>query len=158
GANDYFLTKYDANGNVLWAKTSGGSANDYAYGIATDAGNNVFVAGFFDTPTLTIGSSTLTRVGGLDILLAVYDKNGTALWAKSAGGSSDDHGQAVAADGSGNVYLAGDFASTAISFDTSNLATAGATDIFLANLFLEVSPGVRPLENENGFMIYSSPA
>src|SRR6185503_13565738 len=41
GALDIFIAKYDANGNVLWAKSGGGIGNDYAYGICVDTNDNV---------------------------------------------------------------------------------------------------------------------
>ena len=42
---DIFIIKYNAIGNVLWAKNVGGSDFDIAYSIATDASSNVIVVG-----------------------------------------------------------------------------------------------------------------
>src|SRR4029077_7731002 len=36
GAEDIFIVKYDASGNMLWAKSAGGSGNDNAEGTTTD--------------------------------------------------------------------------------------------------------------------------
>lgn len=38
---DMFLAKYDATGNVLWAKTYGGVDGEIGNGIAIDASGNV---------------------------------------------------------------------------------------------------------------------
>jgi hypothetical protein len=43
--SDIFVAKYDRNGNLLWAKSAGGSKNDRATGISADASGNVSVSG-----------------------------------------------------------------------------------------------------------------
>ncbi|HEV3084062.1 MAG TPA: hypothetical protein VGY66_30040, partial [Gemmataceae bacterium] len=45
GGDDAFVTKYDADGNLLWARQFGTSANDQVNGVAVDA-SGVYVAGF----------------------------------------------------------------------------------------------------------------
>lgn len=55
GFEDFFILAMDADGGELWAKSSGienGSA--YAYNVAFDAFENVFVAGYFDADFGTI--------------------------------------------------------------------------------------------------------
>ncbi len=132
GNYDIFLAKYDANGNVLWAKSAGGTGSDEAYSVAVDASGNTYVAGYFKSSTITFGSDTLTNAGPAgyaDIFLAKYAPNGNVLWAKSAGGTNNDWANSVAVDASGNTYLAGDFGSSTITFDTITLTNAG---LFLA--------------------------
>jgi hypothetical protein len=53
-------------------------------------------------------------------------------WAQSAGGGSQDQARAVAADGLGNVYVAGEYANQ-IVFGTTTLVTAmsGVNGVFL---------------------------
>ena len=136
GSNpDIFLVKYDPNGNVLWAKSAGDSLVDQGISVSTDVSGNVFLTGFFFSPTITFGTYTLTNAGGgSDIFLAKYDPNGNLLWAKSAGGSADDIGNSVSADGSGNVFVTGSFQSPSINFGTNVLANAGGSfsDVFIA--------------------------
>jgi len=135
GYADFFLVKYDAGGNVLWARNAGGSPNDYGYSVATDASGNILVTGSFSSPTITFGTTTLTNAaaGRNDIFIVKYDPNGNVLWAKSAGGSEWDEGLCVSTDSGGNVLLAGDFSSSLITFGTSTLSTtiANTWDIFL---------------------------
>src|SRR4051812_42014328 len=91
GHSDIFLTKYDANGNVLWAKSAGGTENDRAYSVATDAAGNVFIAGCFYSPAIIFGADTLVNSStDDDIFLAKYDANGNVLWARRAGAGGDD--------------------------------------------------------------------
>jgi len=64
GMADIFVVKYDPNGNVLWAKSAGGTYDDWGDGISTDASGNIVVTGVFYTPTITFGTTILTNRGG----------------------------------------------------------------------------------------------
>lgn len=115
----------------LWAKRAGGSNYDGAYSVAVDASSNAYIAGYFLSPTITFGSTTLTNAGSYDLFIAKYDVNGNVLWAKRAGGTSEDEAYSVAVDDSGNVYITGYFASTTISFGSTTMTNTGSHDIFL---------------------------
>ena len=158
GNADIFVVKYDASGNALWAKSAGGtSSDDEGLGISTDASGNVLVTGFFSSPTITFGSTTLTNAGSRDIFVVKYDASGNALWAKSAGGtSSDDRGFAISTDASGNVLVTGSFQSSSITFGSTTLTNAGSTDIFVAKLNGVV--GINELSfSQPPFRIYPNP-
>ncbi len=128
---DIFLVKYDAIGNVLWAKNGGGTTNDRGVSVAVDASGNAYVTGYFNSSTITFGTYTLTNAGSYDIFLVKYDSSGNVLWAKSAGGTSSDDGASVAVDASGNSYVTGAFSSDTITFGSYTLTNASGTDIFL---------------------------
>jgi len=61
GLENIFVTKFDGNGNVLWAKSAGGTSTDYATSIASDASGNAYIAGAFQSPTISLGSINLTN-------------------------------------------------------------------------------------------------
>src|SRR6266568_279074 len=61
GEEDAFLAKYDASGNLLWAKSGGGSYEDFIFGNAVDGAGNCYVSGAFDGAA-TFGSFTLTNL------------------------------------------------------------------------------------------------
>ncbi|MFH1005315.1 MAG: T9SS type A sorting domain-containing protein, partial [Bacteroidota bacterium] len=156
---DMFLAKYDASGNVLWAKSAGGSSFDEAYSVSTDANGNILVAGNFRSPTISFASTTLTKAGGngdyTDMFLAKYDASGNVLWAKSAGGSDYDSAQSVSTDANGNILVAGYFQSPTLIFGSTTLTSMGSTDMFLAKLSpLNV---VNELSSENSVSIYPNP-
>ncbi|MFI5151469.1 MAG: gliding motility-associated C-terminal domain-containing protein [Bacteroidia bacterium] len=136
GPNDIFLAKYDPSGNVLWARSAGGSGDDVAYGVATDLGGNCYITGYFKSSTITFGTTVLVNSGGSipgDVFLAKYDPSGNVLWAKSAAGVGDDSGYGVATDASGNIFITGFFASPTITFGTTTLTNVspGSADVFL---------------------------
>lgn len=131
GGGDIFIVKYDPSGNVLWAKSEGGTFDDNGYGITTDALGNIFITGSFQSANLTSGNYTLTNAGNDDVFILKYDGLGNTLWAKSGGGSGNDQGNSIATDANGNVYITGFFYSTSFILETFTLTTAGSGDIFV---------------------------
>jgi hypothetical protein len=72
GYNDIFIAKYDAAGTVLWAKSEGGIKGDEGTSLATDANANVYLTGYFQSATITFGTTSLTNAGELDIFIVKY--------------------------------------------------------------------------------------
>jgi hypothetical protein len=126
-----FLVKYDLSGNVLWAKSAGGTLNDGGLGVSTDRLGNVYITGFFYSPTITFGAYTLTNAGNENIFIAKYDSSGNVKWAKNAGGSGNDVGFSIATDARANVYITGYFSSPAITFGSYTINNSGIDNIFL---------------------------
>ncbi len=111
GDTDLFVARFDANGELLWVNQAGGSAADSGRGIAIDADGHSYVTGTFaGTATFapaTPQAITLTSNGGTDLFVARYAANGDLLWARKAGASDNDYGQAIAVDEAGNSTVAG---------------------------------------------------
>jgi hypothetical protein len=129
GGNDIFMVKYDPSGNVLWAKSAGGTGNDWGEDISRDASGNIVVTGGFESPTITFDTTTLTNsstVGTWDVFVVKYDTSGNVLWAKSAGGTEFDFGKAISTDASGNILVTGEFALPTITFGTTTLTNSGS--------------------------------
>jgi hypothetical protein len=111
GVHDCFITKYDPNGNFIWARSVGGGISDVSYSIKADASNNVLVVGFFQgtvdfDPALS-GTVNITSNGFKDIFVLKLNSSGNFVWAKSAGSSVDDSGYSLQVDASGNIYTTG---------------------------------------------------
>lgn len=132
GSNDIFIAKYDPSGNVLWARRAGGANYDSGQSIAADESNSSVVTGFFDG-SATFGTTTLTSAGSRDIFIVKYDDSGNVLWASRAGGKDMDMGYGIAADGSGDIIVTGNFNGSA-TFGTTTLTSAGKEDIFITKL------------------------
>jgi len=133
GYEDIFVAKLDINGNWLWAKQAGGTSSDIGYGIAVDAYGNSYVTGYFKSSSCSFGTITLTSSGYEDIFVAKLDINGNWLWAKQAGGTSEDGGTSIAVDANGNSYVTGSFKESA-NFGTTTLTSSGSWDIFVAKI------------------------
>ncbi|NDU99007.1 SBBP repeat-containing protein [Spirosoma terrae] len=71
--NNYnaFINKYDGTGNVIWAKSEGGSGYDGGYSLAT-YNNALYLTGIF-TGTIPVGTTSLTSSGEADVLQVKYD-------------------------------------------------------------------------------------
>jgi dockerin type I repeat protein/beta-propeller repeat-containing protein len=142
GASDAFVAKVNAAGTALvYCGYIGGSGNDQAYGIAVDGSGNAYVTGFTissqATFPVTVGPG-LTYNGGQDAFVAKVNAAGTALvYCGYIGGSSDDGGNAIAVDGSGNAYVAGFANSGQATFPVNigpNLIYNGGGDAFVAKV------------------------
>lgn len=137
---DAFISKMDAAGDLVWAKTFGGTNADVGNGISADNNGNVYVTGqFYNSGDFDPGTGTvnLSSNGQFDMFICKFDINGDLEWAKSIGGSLFDRGTAIVADDAGNVYVTGSFWGT-VDFDpgagTTNLTSTANQDLFLMKL------------------------
>lgn len=139
---DVYISKLDANGNFVWAKSFGssGASDDQGFSITLDASNNVYTTGFFRNTVdfdPSAATFTLSSSGSRDIFINVLDASGNFIRAKKLGGTGDDVGYSIAVNGAGNIYTCGYFNGTA-DFDpstaTNTLTTVGGNDIFISQL------------------------
>ena len=165
GGPNNFISKLDASGNFVWAKSMGGGAYfDYSHSIALDGSGNVYTTGWFDgTADFDPGAGVfnLTSAGISDIFISKLDASGNFVWAKAMGGADPARGYSIALDGSGNVYTTGVFGGT-VDFDpgagVANLNHAGGGDIFVAKYF-QTATGINNNEySKNLFSIYPNPS
>ncbi|RYU93847.1 SBBP repeat-containing protein [Emticicia agri] len=128
GLYDIFLAKYTTHGALQWVRSAGGTGYDIGNSIGLDASGNAYLTGsvFYNA---TFGDTTITSAGNADIFLAKYNSIGEKQWVRQAGSTMDDVGNAIAVDGSGNVYATGYFQGTA-SFGGTFVSATGS-DIFI---------------------------
>jgi len=97
---DYATIKYDTNGVRQWVRRykRPGNYADVAHAIAVDASGNVYVTGY------STGSGT-----DYDYATIKYNSSGKRQWKRryNGPGNDDDYAEAIALDGSGNVYVTG---------------------------------------------------
>jgi len=131
GATDVFVASFDAAGAPLWSKVFGNNVAQVANAVALDSVGNVVVAASF-AGTINFGGGALTTAGGNDVGLAKFTTGGMPLWSKRFGAAGADIARGVAVDPFGTVTLAGDFTGSVNFGGAAALASAGATDVFVA--------------------------
>lgn len=141
GKADAWVGKLDPAGQVLWVQTMGGAEADEGRAIAL-AGDSVFVAGVFQSPSMTAGPFALaaTSTAAPDVFVARLNATtGDVLWARAFGGEGAE-GVASVVVANGLVYLAGVFHSPALQFDAETVLNAhasadgGGGTVFVATL------------------------
>jgi hypothetical protein len=123
---DFFIAKFDTNGNRLWIRqtpSSGGTGDD-GNGVAVDAAGNAYMTGSDERP-------------GRDPFVAKYDPDGTLVWISHIRTPAPGDGYAVAVAGDGQtIYLTGrtyaDFALP--GFPKQNRFCCGQYDAFVARM------------------------
>ena len=140
GDGDVFVSKLNATGNLVWAKSFGGLSYDSGSSVAVDSAGNVHITGGFSgTVDFDPGAGTadLQSAGGADVFVSKLNESGNLVWAKSFGGSEDVFGSSVAVDSAGNVHITGSFRGT-VDFDpgagTAELQSSGDFDVFVLKL------------------------
>jgi hypothetical protein len=130
GGSDIFTAKYDRSGTLLWVKIAGGTQADACTSVSALQDGSCYITGSF-SQSANFSGKQITGDGGSDVFIAKYDKDGSLLWVKSAGGSGADAGTAVSTDQNGYCYVAGSFSQTA-AFGNVQLTSKGSTDIFIS--------------------------
>ncbi len=154
GSEDMFVAKFNANGDVMWAKSAGGLNNDGAAGVAVDRFGNVFVTGSFTSRSITFDTITLqnndTSAIEADMFVIKFDTSGNVVWVKTAGGAKDEYGTSLTTDMQGNIYWGGRFTDNVINFEAVSLSNAGEWDLFLVKL--DVAGNVIWAKREGGIL------
>ncbi len=134
GSNDLFMAAYSPSGQMLWARSAGGSDSESAYAITTDTSGYIYVTGYFASPTISFGGHTLSSSGGANVFVVAYDTLGQPLWAQKAGGTLYDQAYAIATDHQGNLYVSGSYMSSPATFGSHTLPNDQGRDVFVASL------------------------
>lgn len=64
GGYDIFVAKLNWLGNFEWAKAMGGISTDYGMSIVIRPSGNAYITGWYSSPVISFGSSTLTNGSG----------------------------------------------------------------------------------------------
>jgi len=154
GGRDIAIARYDNDGNVLWAKSAGGTGEDEGRAVfsikRTDPEGpqdvTVQITGEF-SGNATFGKNEpnqtkLNTAGATDVFIAKYaSEGGRLLWAKKAGSNSADFGKGIAVDteafDGGNelpiTYLVGNFTAVA-DFGSNRISPSAAEDMFITRV------------------------
>lgn len=125
GAQDVFVTKLNSSGTWQWATGTGGTSPDGTTALAVDAMGDVYVTGYFNSPTIAFGGTTLTNVGSTDAFTAsLTSAGGTWQWVgKGLYGASTESHYGLCVDALGVLYVTGNINSN--PFTIGNGTTGG---------------------------------
>jgi hypothetical protein len=118
--------------NLAWSSYLGGTSSDYGNGMAVDASDNAYVAGYTASHLFT-GVINTYKGGDYDAFVAKVASDGTLVWATYLGGMATDSCNGVTVDTDGNVLLTGETSSTDLS-GAINTYKGGSSDAFVAKL------------------------
>jgi len=151
GVYDAFLAKFNSSGVIQWGTYYGGPAYDGGGIVTTDATGNIYINGSTSSSTGIASSGAIQPTfggGTFDGFVAEFSGAGALLFGTYFGSSGDDYAGGLAADGTGNVYFAGNTTSTsgiATSGAYQNFFGGGPGDAYLGKMNICTIPVVNPI-------------
>ena len=97
GIFNMYIVKLDANGDVQWKKTIGGSSIDDARSIIQTTDGGYAIAGYTDS----------YGAGNYDVVVLKLNSSGTLQWYKVIGGTGDDIGFSILQTTDGGYTVSG---------------------------------------------------
>jgi hypothetical protein len=125
GRTDAFVSKIDANGQLIWTKQFGGAVFDVGGGITTDDFGRVYVTGIVDSNHLDWPNSNA------DIFVETFDGAGNLLWNVRFGSPANDYsgyGASIVVNERGEIFVTG------LTYGLMGESHFGNTDAFIAKL------------------------
>ncbi len=111
GESDVFISKFDTDGNWLWAKSfvTGGSGGNLDDSYSDSENNLLFCGHFWNTVDFdpNAGVYNLTSGGFATCYVVKLTSNGDFIWAIAFGGSQPNRATGLCTDTDSNVYVAG---------------------------------------------------
>jgi hypothetical protein len=142
GANDVFVAKFDASGNVTYGNSFGDSAGQAGLGIAFDSSGAMILTGQMSGNVSFDAGQTTLMATSPNVFLVKLASGAAGSWSQLIASTAPASGNAVAVDGQDDISVTGSYQGT-INFGGANGAhtSAGGNDIFVAKL----APGGAPL-------------
>lgn len=137
GGTDVFLTKYSAAGAFIWARQFGGADYEQPVGLAVWGPDRVYVGVRYNsTADADPGAGTVPYTATTSAtFLTALDAAGSYQWSINLPGTNTPQSNCVAADATGNVFIANVYTGTG-DFDpsasTANLTAIGSSDAYVA--------------------------
>lgn len=117
GGQDFFLTKFNNQGNITWITSGGGPDTEIGIGIDADTSGNIYSAGIMGNDVI-FGSIFIPVQQNINILVTKHNSNGVCQWVRTGGTMVDDVAQALCTDPNGSSYVTG-YVSGNASFTTT---------------------------------------
>ena len=102
GGADAFISKYDSNGNKLWTRLLGSGSEEVAYALTTGPDGAIYVGGYSTGILDGQGNS-----GNRDAFLAKFNPDGSKVWTRVLGTTSQDYAWGLTTSTDGSILIAG---------------------------------------------------
>lgn len=119
GQQDIYVTKFDKDGNFVWAHSFGGDRRDMPSTIRVDLNGDLVITGEFRRTVdfdPSTSSYTLTSGGpgaySSDAFILKLDQHGNLIWAKQLTGSESSSSDELCIDKNNNIIITGTFTKT----------------------------------------------
>ena len=119
GAQDFWIVKTDASGNIVWENTIGGDAYDYLH-IIHQTPDGGYIAGGYSDSGLS-GDKSEAGQGFIDYWIVKLDASGNIEWDNTIGGSGSDNLFDISLTSDGGYIVAGS-STSGISGDKTEAA------------------------------------
>jgi hypothetical protein len=103
-----YVAKSDANGNLVFGTFLGGQTDDSANAVAVDAAGNVYIVGETGGSLPTTANAAIASSTTSQVFAAKISADGSTFLYVTYLPNTDATGLAIAVDGQGNAYLAGE--------------------------------------------------
>ncbi len=138
GLQQIFISKFDGNGNTLWAKKLTCTNNMTLIRSISVTASSYYFSGLW-AGDLTLDIGVLSNAGNRDMFLYKTDLSGNGTWVRKVVGSGDDYCIRHKGDALGYQFLTGYYNSPTLTADSTGALTsvltfpnAGSNDIFYA--------------------------
>ncbi len=160
-ARDGFISKINANGQLVYSTFFGGNGDDQLNGVVGDEAGNIYVIGTVSSTNMptTVDALQANAAGGqggepYDAFIAhVSGFSNRVLWGTYLGGPRNEEGNAIARDSRGNIYVAGYTQSGGFPLTPNSLQKPvgpfGTNTAFIARIG-EKTPGAAQLVKVSG--------
>ncbi len=133
-SSDMFIAKLSAKGEVIWAKSGGGSWHDTGTGLAVGDNGGVFVTGSF-ADVARFDSLEVESGPANDAYVIHYDRTGNIIGFIQSGGNGTKFDSKISRDLE-NIFISGFFADT-LDWGNFGLTTNHEWDVYIAGIRLE---------------------
>jgi len=139
GVQQNYISKFDENGNLIWAKHfTGTNSNSFIRDVSAD--NNYYYFSGFYADVINLDANILTSIGGTrDMFLFRTNLNGDVQWIRKITGAGEDYLIKHYSDFSSYIFISGYYSSPNLSIDSTNTELSlktcpnqGSNDVFTA--------------------------
>lgn len=124
GSQDIFIVKLNPSGNLLWAKSIGGTNSDINSSTSIDSQGNIYVTGYFMSDSILIDNLILynpaPQTSG-PLFLIKLDPSGNVLFAETTLNTQFTFGEELAIDSNDDLLVTGSSTDTVIYFNQDTL-------------------------------------